>query len=255
MEDEKSRVPALNRCLKLIELISGADNLTVNELSALSKIPKSSVYVLLDEMEKQRLVRHKSDGTYQLWVRIIELGQLASAKLDLREIVTEALRPLMDEIDCLALNFGIMDGDEGYYLIKMSNPRCSVSVRSKAGGKLSLVRDGLGKCLLAFQPMHVRMRLLPLLDYVRVTQTSITTPTALRQELSKIRKQGWSLGNGENEFGGRSVSAPVFGTGKILIGAVSVQGLANQLSDEVIPKYVETITRCAHSLSTKLGGI
>ena len=255
MEAEKSRVPALNRCLKLIELISGADNLTVNELSALSNIPKSSVYVLLDEMEKQRLVRHKADGTYQLWVRVIELGQLASAKLDLREIVTEALRPLMDEIDCLALNFGIMDGDEGYYLIKMSNPRCSVSLRSKAGGKLSLVRDGLGKCLLAFQSLHVRMRLLPLLDYVKVTQTSITTPQALKQELSKIRKQGWSLGNCENELGGRSVSAPVFGTGKLLIGAVSVQGLANQITDDVIPKYVETITRCARSLSTKLGGI
>lgn len=250
---EKSRVPALNRCLKLMELISNYDGLNVNELVALSKIPKSSVYVLLDELEKQKIIRQKSDGTYQLWVRVIELGQLASAKLDLREIVTDAMRPLIDLIDCLALNFGIMDQDEGYYLIKMSNPRCSVSIRSKAGGKLSLVRDGLGKCLLAFQPLHIRMRMLPSLDYTKVTDTSITSMQELKLELSKIRKQGWSLGNGENELGGRSVSAPVFGTGGMLVGAVSAQGLITQFTDDKLELYASYVKECAHELSLKLG--
>ena len=73
-------------------LISAYDALNVNDLASLSGIPKSSVYVLLSEMERQRLIRQKEDGSYQLWVRVIELGQLASAKLDLREIVTDAMR-------------------------------------------------------------------------------------------------------------------------------------------------------------------
>lgn len=251
--NEKSRVPALNRCLKLIGLISAYDALNVNDLASLSGIPKSSVYVLLSEMERQRLIRQKADGSYQLWVRVIELGQLASAKLDLREIVTDAMRPLLESIDCIALNFGIMDEDEGYYLIKLSNPHCSVSIRSKAGGKLSLVRDGIGKCLLAFQPLHVRMRLIPSLDYTKVTDTSITSAAKLKDELSKIRKQGWSLGNGENEFGGRSVSAPVWGTGSVLAGALSAQGLSTQFTDDRLEEYAERIKKCAKDLSIKLG--
>ena len=255
MVNNKTRVPALNRSLLLIELISRGDGLNVNGLAELSGIPKSSVYVLLDEMEKQRLIRQKKDGTYQLWVRVIELGQLASSKLDLKEIVTDAMRPLMVTIDCIALNFGIMDENEGYYLIKLSNPHCGVSVRSKPGGKLSLVRDGIGKCLLAFQPLHVRMRLIPMQSYFKVTEKSITTPTALKAEISKIRKQGWSLGNEENEFGGRSVSAPVWGAGGLLVGAISAQGLTTQFTDDKLENYSNQIMVCAHDLSVKLGGV
>ncbi len=251
--EKKSRVPALNRCLELMTLISGDDGLNVNDLSALSGIPKSSVYVLLEEMERQKLIRQKSDGSYQLWIRTIELGELASSKLDLKEIITDAMRPLLDSIDCLALNFGIMDGDEGYYLIKLSNPRCSVKLRSKAGGKLSLVRDGIGKCLLAFQPESRRMRLIPLQDFSKVTDTSITSPEILKKELAHIRDQGWSLGNGENEYGGRSVSAPVWGSGGQLIGALSAQGLVNQFPDDRLPDYSKQIMECANALSAKLG--
>lgn len=251
--DRKSRVPALNRCLELMTLISGDDGLTVNDLASSSGIPKSSVYVLLEEMERQKLIRQKSDGSYQLWIRAIELGELASSKLDLKELITDAMRPLMDSLDCLALNFGIMDDDEGYYLIKLSNPRCSFKLRSKAGGRLSLVRDGIGKCLLAFQPESRRMRLIPMQDFSKVTDTSITSPEILKKELARIREQGWSLGNGENEYGGRSVSAPVWGSGGQLIGALSAQGLVNQFTDERLPDYSRQVMECADALSVKLG--
>ena len=97
------------------------------------------------------------------------------------------------------------------------------------------------------------MRLIPSLDYTKVTDTSITSVAKLKDELSKIRKQGWSLGNGENEFGGRSVSAPVWGTGSVLAGALSAQGLSTQFTDDRLEEYAERIKKCAKDLSIKLG--
>lgn len=96
---------------------------TISEIISLTGLPRSSVYVLVDDMVKLRLLRQNSDKTVQLWMKLVALGNSASDSLDLKEIISPYLDKLITSIDCLAVHFGIMDDDKAFYVLKRPVPK------------------------------------------------------------------------------------------------------------------------------------
>lgn len=215
------------------------------------KIPKSSAYNLLDEMQRHGLLTQGSDGRYQLWMRLIVLGEGASNQLDIREHARRHLQRLMDETGMLC-HLGIMDGNAAYYILKVESSS-SIRVHSYEGKQLTLHRSSVGKCLLAWQPEDAVERLLPTLDYAPATPTSITSPAQLRQELTRIKAQGWSFDDSEDVENIRCVAAPVFGPRHMILAAISMVGTSQQITDDVLPGFVEKTKACAAAISAEFG--
>ena len=84
----KIRVPALERSLRILEVLQKNHRCTISEIISLTGLPRSSVYVLVDDMVKLRLLRQNSDKTVQLWMKLVALGNSASDSLDLKEIIS-----------------------------------------------------------------------------------------------------------------------------------------------------------------------
>lgn len=246
--EEKSRVPALTRCMAILSYLEKHKKCTISELISALKLPRSSGYVLVDEMLKQGLINQDKNGNLQLWMRLIELGSCASRNIDLRDKIVPSLSSLLDSVDCLAVHYGIMEGDRGFYVIKLESPRAGMLIKSREGLPVSLVHAGLGKCLLAYQSPEVRERILPTIDYTPESPTSITTPEALRAELAKIRLQGWAFDNSEGEADIRCVAAPVFNAQHELLGAISIVGSVLKFNDDAIPDVVRKVKQCASSI-------
>ncbi len=250
--NSKSRVPALDRAMSILNVLQKNHHCSVSEIIYLTGLPRSTVYVLIDEMINLGLIRRNHDSSVQLWMKLISLGKAASESLDLKDIVNPHLEYLLNNIDCLAVHFGIMDGDHAYYVIKKTSPKAGVRLMSREGSEISLVHAGLGKCLLAFQSSELRERLISNLDYTPATVTSITTPEALRRELASIRLQGWAFDNSEGEAEIRCVAAPVFDHEHNLLGAISVVGSFNKFTSEVIPAIVEKVKKSAREITNNL---
>lgn len=250
--NSKSRVPALDRAMSILNVLQKNHHCSVSEIIYLTGLPRSTVYVLIDEMINLGLIRRNHDSSVQLWMKLISLGKAASESLDLKDIVNPHLEYLLNNIDCLAVHFGIMDGDHAYYVIKKTSPKAGVRLMSREGSEISLVHAGLGKCLLAFQSSELRERLISNLDYTHATVTSITTPEALRRELASIRLQGWAFDNSEGEAEIRCVAAPVFDHEHNLLGAISVVGSFNKFTSEVIPAIVEKVKKSAREITNNL---
>ena len=248
----KSRVPALDRCLKILELLQEKHSCSVSAVVENTGLPRSSVYVLVDEMCKLGLIRQNSDGTLQLWMKLVSLGNSACENLDLRDVVGPHLESLMETVDCLAVHYGIMDGEHAYYAIKKVSPRAAMRIMSREGMTVSLVHAGLGKCLLAFQETSLRGRIINSLDYTPATETSIKTPDELRQELAKIRLQKWAFDDSEGEAEIRCVAAPVFDKENNLLGAISIVGTLNRFANDKIPAIVEMVKQCSQNITLSL---
>ena len=191
---KKSRVPALDRAMSILEVLQKNHHCSVSEILNETNLPRSTVYVLIEE-----------------------------------------------NIDCLAVHFGIMDGDRAYYVIKKTSPKAGVRIMSREGAQISLLHAGLGKCLLAFQNSELRERILTSLDYTPITSTSITSPEALRRELANIQLQGWAFDNSEGEAEIRCIAVPVFDGEHNLLGAISIVGTINKFSTDVLPNIVEKV--------------
>jgi IclR family KDG regulon transcriptional repressor len=248
----KTRAPAIDRCVSIMEYLQANPPATVSEIAKATGIPLSSMYVLSDSMRAHGLVRMDDNGRLHLWMKLISLGRSAADQMDISDLVRPALLSLMDAVDCLAVHYGIMSGSEAYYVIKIERPGCGMQIRSREGMSISLVHAGLGKCLLAFQPDETRERIIDSLDFTKATPTSIGTPDELRKELASIRLRKWAFDNSEGESGIRCVAVPVFDkTGKLL-GAISIVGTVTAFTDDKIQGIVALSKECSQSITSSL---
>lgn len=254
MEDElqrKSRAPALLRALTILNILERRPS-TIGDIIKESGLPRSTVYVLMDEMSRLSLIKQNRQGLYQLWFKVIRLGRAASEGLDLRDIMNPHLDALLNSTDCIAVHYGVMDGGRAFYVIKKESPKAGFHILSREGMEISLVHAGLGKCLLAFQDIQVQERILSSIDYSPKTPTSITTQDDLRRELAQIRLQGWAFDNSEGESEIRCVAVPIYDRDRNVLGAISIVGARSRFTDEEIPAVVERVKSCAQAISSEL---
>lgn len=248
---ESSKVPALTRAIDILDLIGRIGPCSAATIIEALAIPKSTAYLLLGELKKQRFLRVDTSDNYCLWTRLVELAGHAVGKMDLRELARPRLTQLMDECGLLC-HLGIINGENAYYILKIESSS-TISVRSHEGKSLSLSRSGIGKCLLAWLPEKAREAIIPALDYQPVTPRTLTTPESLRSELAAIRARGWSFDNGEDYSDVRCVAAPIFNAENQLTAAISVVGTRLQIKDDNRDYLAGKAIACAKDISRLLG--
>ncbi len=244
------KVPALQRALNILEVLQKHRRCSISEIIAITGLPRSSVYVLIEDMIRLKILRQNSDKTIQLWLKLVSLGNAASESLDLKEMVTPYLEKLLLQTECLAIHFGIMDDTKAYYVIKRTNPKFGVRVMSREGGEISLVHTALGKCLLAYQDSTIREQIIQSLNYTQATANSISNPRTLRKELAQIINRGYAYDNAESGLEIRCIAAPVFDFDSQLMGAISVTGTINHFTSTTLPRIIELVKRTASSISS-----
>lgn len=106
----KSKVPALTRAVAILDIISRLGQCNANQLVSELGMPKSTVYLLLEELKNQRLVTQSNSGNYRLGLRLLELGSQVSRQLDLRNAALPHLKALMHDTG-LFCHLGVLDGD------------------------------------------------------------------------------------------------------------------------------------------------
>jgi DNA-binding IclR family transcriptional regulator len=113
------------------------------------------------------------------------------------------------------------ENGEVIYIDKLDSVQ-SVRMYSQVGVPAALHCTAVGKVLLAGQPKPQREALLAGIEYHAFTANTITGPDALRDELDRVRAQGWAQDRAEHESFVNCIGAPITeGTGRV-VAAVSV---------------------------------
>jgi DNA-binding IclR family transcriptional regulator len=86
------------------------------------------------------------------------------------------------------------------------------------------------------------------------TTTTVTDPSVLRALLNQTRQQGYAITLEERDPGAASVSAPVFGPGRTLVGALGISGPTQRLSSQQAAKWAPVVVRAAEQATRLLGG-
>ncbi|MDR3411148.1 MAG: IclR family transcriptional regulator [Formivibrio sp.] len=251
MDNRESKVPALQRAVAILDYIAERGACQGSALIPVLNAPKSSVYLLLEELKQLRLLSQGTDGLYRLGIKLIEFGEQASGQLDMREIARPHLYALMQETGLLC-HLGVIDGDGAYYILKIES-QGTIRVRSWEGKRLSLYRSGLGKCLLAWADAEKQSSLISDLEFIQTTPMTIATPEALKVELNTIKTRGWSYDNQEDLLDVRCIACPIFDSSHKIAAAISVVGTSLQIFDEKLAEISEQVMRTAAQISKELG--
>lgn len=233
----------------LLDALSRSESaLGLKQLALETGLHPSTAHRILAAMTDAGFAERQGAGTYRLGIRLLELGNLVKARIDIRE----AALPLMEELHRKlgeSVNLGIRQGDEIVYIERTSSGRSTVRVVHLVGARAPLHVTAAGKLFLAEDtPASVA-------DYARrtglpgLTSNSLTSRAALERELQKVRRQGVAFDNEEIEPGLRCIAAPVHDDAGKLVAGLSVSAPAERHK----PEWAALVRQTADAISAALG--
>lgn len=146
----KSRVNSVVRALAILQAFAeGGEPLTIGELSARLRMPKSSMHRLVSTLESQGfLTRHPESGRYKLGLEVLRLAGPALASIDLRGVARPYFEKLARYLDD-TVHLAVLDRGDVIYIDKIESPS-RVQMTSHIGGRVPPHCTGLGKAMLAY---------------------------------------------------------------------------------------------------------
>jgi DNA-binding IclR family transcriptional regulator len=251
-EDKVPGIQSVQRAVAILKAFTkDRPELRVNELSRMLDLHKSTVSRLLSTLEQGGLVAQNPEtGKFRLGVDLICLAGLVVTHRDVRMAAGPYLRQLA-EISKETVNLAIKDGGQVVNVDHVPSPHV-VKDLGWVGRRTELHCTSTGKVLLAHLPKDAieshLTRELP-----SFTDRTITDPTQLRQELRKIREQGYAVVQEELEEGLNAIAAPIQDHRGRVIAAVSVSGPSYRVSPPRFPALAEAVKQAARSISRELG--
>jgi len=119
-------------------------------------------------------------------------------RLDEKQVIANVAAPVLHTLAHTArgiAQLGTFENDMVTYRIKTG--RGASDLFTKVGMQLEAYCSGIGKVLLAYLPMAERERYLAGGPFVALTSRTITAPDLLRNELDRVRSEGFAIDDGE----------------------------------------------------------
>ncbi|MCF6469443.1 IclR family transcriptional regulator [Nonomuraea sp. MG754425] len=198
---------------------SGAYQLRLSELSRRSGVPKASAYRLAQELVQWGLLERRGDS-YQLGMRMFELGQRVPASAVLRSVARPVLTDLFATTRA-TIHLAVLDGGHVLYLEQVSGMATTQSY-SRVGGRLPASCTATGKMLLSTcSDPREQLRCFARTGLPSLTPRSVTTFAHLSRQMELIRERGFALEAEETLPGFGSIAVPVVPAGGTVHAAVS----------------------------------
>ncbi|UXU76468.1 MULTISPECIES: HTH-type transcriptional regulator BhcR [unclassified Paracoccus (in: a-proteobacteria)] len=246
--EDTGGIRALDRALDILDLIAGANGLTLTEIAQRLEMAPSTVHRVLVTLATRGVT--ESDPLTQAWhigPTAFRHGSAFMRRSGLVERARPVLRRLM-EVTGETANLGILNGDAVLFL---SQAETHETIRAffPPGTRSALHASGIGKALLAHANPTALKRMIAEMKLERFTEMTLVDPQALMQDLAEIRARGYSLDNEERTPGMRCIAAPIFDLAGEAAAGISVSGPTLRMHDARLVAIADAVIDAAKELS------
>lgn len=243
---KKAQVSVTGRLLSVLEAFEDTNKtLSIVEIAEKTGLPRSTTYRMVNDLEIWGALTKNSDSTYQVGIRIWELGQHAG--LSQHEHV---VRPYLQDLFDLAhenVHMAVRQGATALYVDKIYGSK-KLPMVSRVGSKLPLHSTAVGRVLLAAEPAWF---VKTYLDKKLVAPTSKTTLNreALEKELRQVKRQGYALTVEQMRLGASSIAVPIV-VAKETIASVGI--VVDSARESELQRHLPLLRGTADRIQTAL---
>lgn len=242
-------IQVIDRMMHLLDaLAKKSEPVTLKELSQVTKLHPSTAHRILNDLVLARMVDRTEPGSYQLGMRLLELGNLVKARLNVRDAAAGPMREL-HRLTGETVNLSVRQGDEIVYVERTVSERSGMQVVRAIGGRAPLHLTSTGKLFLAADDVRAVRSYSMRTGLAGHTPNSITNVQKLEQELNDVRAKGYARDNEELEMGVRCIAAGIYDDTKTLVAGLSISAPADRANDG----WIQALTETAKSISAALG--
>jgi IclR family transcriptional regulator, carbohydrate utilization repressor len=242
-------IQVLERAFSLLDMLAEQpEPVSLKEISERTGLHPSTAHRILNDLAIGRYVDRPHAGSYRLGMRLLEMGNLVKARLDVRESAIGPMREL-HKLTHQPVNLSVRQGDEIVYIERSYSERSGMQVVRTVGGRAPLHLTSVGKLFLAHDdPQRVRAYATRT-GLTGHTRNSITDIHRLERELAQVRAGGLARDDEELELGVRCMAAGIFDDQSRLVAGLSVSAPADRLEES----WQQRVKDTALQISTLLG--
>jgi DNA-binding IclR family transcriptional regulator len=252
--DTRYNIRVLDRAIRILSLLADGKPRTPVKVSEGIDLSPSTTFRLLTTLSYHNYIkRDERTNQYRLGLACLELAHAYTDSNDLRKVALPELEALRDDVK-ETVHLAVLDNMEIVYLEKLTGLHAIGMMSSRVGGRAPAHCTGVGKALLAYQKPDLIRSHYKKQGLTRFTDTTITEPEVLMQELEGIHQRGYAFDKGEHEYEVRCIAAPIFDLSGDVVAALSISGPSARMdpledNDMLIQKTKQT----ALDISRQLG--
>lgn len=229
--------------VRLLRLLTQRGALGVSAIAHELEVGTSSAHRLLSTLVHEGVVARQPNGrAYSLVDGVV----VAPARAELDRVlaaappVLERLRDLFEE----TVHIAVLSGKSIVYAAAVESHQM-MRVTSRVGEKAPAHLSAAGKILLAHRPDHEMEPLYHAEKLERRTPYSIDNGSELRDELTRIRNNGYARNISESEIGLYALAVPIFSNSGEALCSLTISGpeirIAPQRGESLSPREEELL--------------
>jgi DNA-binding IclR family transcriptional regulator len=250
---ERSQVQVIDRAVALLEVLAEEQRgVSLGELASRTGLAKPTARRVLASLEQHRFCDRTATGTYELGLGVFELGMRLYNRLDLRLRSRPALEALSASTGLTVYLCALREHHA--VCVELILGRYEHTFGLKLGGRLPLHVGAAGKATLAWGGEDfVDEYLETWAPLQRLTAKTLVDPAAVRAELARCRRRGYTVSDEDVIEGAAAIGAPVFDHAGAAVAGISVSGLRPQILGGRKSELVDTVQETAAAISASLG--
>jgi IclR family KDG regulon transcriptional repressor len=249
-----SNVQSLERALNILNKLSEyPDGIPISRLSEHVGLTKSTTHRMLATLANMNyVVKDEKTDKYKLGLQILFLSRNLLNNSNIVNTAKPYLEKLSHEVN-ETVHLCIEDHGEVIYIDKIESNQ-TIRMFSRIGSRAPMYCTGVGKVLLSGMDQDYFEELISKIDFIPKTPTTITSIEVFREEIIKVKCQGYALDNSENETVLRCIASPIYDHKGKIIASFSISGPTTRITIEVInTTLIEKMKQYSLEISRNLG--
>ena len=250
-ETRTAGVQSVDRALEILNVLARVGDAGITEIAGELGVTESTAFRLVATLEQHRLVEQSGDrGKYHLGVGVLRLAGATTARLDLVQEARPLTRQLALDTGENQVDVAVLSESSALYLDQVAGSS-ALQPHNWVGQHIPLHATSNGKVLLSgLDQQRLKQVLGSLSTYA---SHAVTRKAALRDELAKVREQGYALAIDELEVGLTAVAAPIRNNHGDVIASMSVSGPTFRLTADRLGDVTQALVDAADKVSHRLG--
>jgi DNA-binding IclR family transcriptional regulator len=237
MAKSQNRVQAVDIACEILNALRANGNSGVTELAKELGYAKSAVHTQLATLVANEFVT-KNGSSYRLSLQFLDIAESVKSQIGKYDAIVSEVNALAEKTGETA-QFAVEEHDWAVYLYKCEG-ESGVATASSVGKQVHLHSTAIGKAILSRYSEERVKEIITRRGLPAQTENTISTEEELMGELEKTREQGFALDDEEQIPGLRCVSMPVVDENGNPIGALSLSGPSQRMTDERINSELKT---------------
>ena len=248
--DQKYLVPVVRSTFSVLEEISQAGRLSLNDVIERTGIPKSTAFRILTTLCHLGYLVRDDRKRYYASPRLGSLMSETALAEGLKQLSLPHMVRLRNKYG-ETVNLGRLHQGRVRY-VEVVPSEFALRLHETPGATVSPHASGLGKAILAFSPPELAENLLQGQELEAFTRETITDLNVLLAGFEETRNSGYARDRGETASLATCVAAPILDSADRAVAAMSVSGPTSRFNPPDQAPVIEDLMLATAAISKRL---